>query len=98
MRRCRLSAGCLPSTAANQFKGVLSQAKIPFQEVATPFPAEAESIIVLRSTLLGGSSLVQKVFSADGKVCWQAGSNQAQAKAQQDALRAWRAHRSINLA
>ena len=92
------STGCLPSTTANQFKGVLSQAKVPFQEVARPFPVEAESILVLRSTLLGGSSLVQKVFSADGKVCWQAGSNQAQAKAQQDALRAWRAQRSINLA
>jgi branched-subunit amino acid aminotransferase/4-amino-4-deoxychorismate lyase len=90
--------GCLPSTTANQFKGVLSQAKVPFQEVAAPFPDAAESIIVLRSTLLGGSSLVQKVFSADGKICWQASPNQSHTKAQQEALRAWRAQRSINLA
>ncbi len=92
------STGCLPSTAANQFKGVLQQAKIPLQEVAVPFPQKAQSIIILRSTLAGGACLVHQAYKPDGQVVWQASADQSLALAQLNALRHWRAQRSVNLA
>lgn len=92
------STSCLPSTTAQQFKGVLQQAKIPYAEVAAEFPLAAKSILILRSTLLGGASAAQNVFSADGKKVWQAPDDQAHAQQQMQALRVWRAQRSVNLA
>ena len=92
------STGCLPGTAANQFKGVLHQAKIPVQEVATAFPRDAQSMLILRSTLAGGACLVHQAFMTDGQVAWQASADQSQAQAQLSALRSWRAQRSMNLA
>lgn len=92
------STGCLPSTTANQLNGVLHQARMPIQEVATAFPHEAQSILILRSTLAGGASLVNQVFTYDGQVAWRAAADQSQAHIQISALRSWRAQRSVNLA
>ena len=92
------TTGCLPGTAANQFKGVLHQAKIPVQEVATVFPSDAQSILILRSTLAGGACLVNQAFTPNGQVAWQASADQSQALAQLSSLRSWRAQRSMNLA
>lgn len=92
------STGCLPSTTANQFRGVLTHAKIPFLDVAAPFPKDARSILVLRSTLSGGASLVNEVLSSSGQVVWQASTDQSHAQMLMRALRDWRVQRSVNLA
>lgn len=92
------STGCLPSTTANQFKGVLGKLKIPFHETAIAFPKDARSVLILRSTLAGGACLVSKVFANDGKIYWQAPANQSDIDDQLQALKVWRTQRSINLA
>ena len=92
------STGCLPSTTANQFRGVLTQAKVPFHDVAAPFPKDARSILILRSTLSGGANLVNKVLSTNGQIIWQAPADQQHATAQMRALSDWRSQCSMNLA
>ena len=92
------STGCLPSTTANQFRGVLTQAKISFHDVTAPFPKEARSILILRSTLDGGACRVNAVLSNDGQTVWRASPDQSHAEVQMAAFSNWRSQRSKNLA
>jgi branched-subunit amino acid aminotransferase/4-amino-4-deoxychorismate lyase len=90
--------GRLPGTAMAQFRGVLVHAGRPVRDVSWPgFPASAESMLVLRSTLDGGAVLARS-YQADGRLAWQPSGPQAEATRALAWLAAWRAQRCISFA
>ncbi len=92
-----LTCYCIPGTAAAQFRSVVQQAGREVREVAVPFPANALSMVVLRSTFAGGAVLARNYFSRRGEVAWQAAAEQPEATARLAELAAWRAQRSVSL-
>jgi branched-subunit amino acid aminotransferase/4-amino-4-deoxychorismate lyase len=92
-----VATGCLPGTAAAQFRAALRAAGQPSRDVTAPFPVAAESIVVLRSTLAGGGVLASRAHEADGRPCWQASGAEAAARAALAALATARAQRSVSL-
>jgi branched-subunit amino acid aminotransferase/4-amino-4-deoxychorismate lyase len=91
-------SGALWSTTAEQFKQVLQQGGCSFQEVLAPWPADALSVVVLRSTFKGGAVLARQLYDPTGRVLWQAHSNQAEASKRIFDLATWRAQRSVSFA
>ena len=92
-----VATGCLPGTAAAQFRAALGAAGHPSRDVAAPFPTAAESIVVLRSTLAGGGVLASRAFDAAGRSCWRARGREDSARAALAALATARAQRSVSL-
>jgi branched-subunit amino acid aminotransferase/4-amino-4-deoxychorismate lyase len=92
-----ISTGRLNGTAAAQFRGVLALAGRAVREVAEPFPKEAQSIVVLRSTFLGGAILAATVADENRNVVWKAPADQAEPRAMLANLAAWRTQRCMSL-
>ena len=93
-----VATGRLPGTASAQFRSVVAQAGRPCLDVAEPFPVHARSIVVLRSTFLGGAVLARSHRSVSGEPLWSPAPEQAEASARLADLAAWRAQRSVSLA
>jgi branched-subunit amino acid aminotransferase/4-amino-4-deoxychorismate lyase len=93
-----ISTGRLGGTAAAQFRSVVAQAGRPCVDVAVPFPVDAQSIVVLRSTFTEGAVLARSWQSPRGDVRWSPAGDQAEALARLADLAAWRAQRSVSLA
>lgn len=91
-----VSTGCLPGTAAAQFRAVVASAGRSVAEVAAPFPTRATAIVVLRSTLAGGGVVAQEVRDPVGAVVWRP-TDGTEARARLADLAAARAQRCINL-
>ena len=87
---------CLSSTSLQSFQNSL-RAKKQIKEVAQPFPRDAQSLVVLRSTFVGGAVLVKKVFNSNGELVWVAQSNQDEARSALTHLKEFRAQRSVSL-
>jgi branched-subunit amino acid aminotransferase/4-amino-4-deoxychorismate lyase len=90
--------GRLPGTAMAQLRSVLTQAARPVRDVSWPgFPANALSMLVLRSTFDGGA-VAARSYHADGRLVWQPSGAQAEAARALALLAAWRAQRCISFA
>jgi branched-subunit amino acid aminotransferase/4-amino-4-deoxychorismate lyase len=87
---------CLLSTSLLSLQKNLNPQKI-IQTVVQPFPHNAQSIIVLRSTFEGGAVIVNKAFNPDGEVIWTAHPNQDEAKSTLSTLKEFRVQRSVSL-
>ncbi len=92
-----ISTGRLPGTAAAQFRSVVAQAGRPIVDVAGPFPLQARSVVVLRSTFEAGAVLARSYRTATGEVQWRPAADQAEAHACLADLATWRAQRSVSL-
>lgn len=92
------ATGCVTSTTAEQFKKVLKEAGRSVQEIATTWPKQATSVVVLRATFQGGAVLAEKLYDVESRLVWQAQVHQTEASDQLKALAQWRAQRSVNLA
>jgi len=90
------ATGRLPGTAAAQFRSVVAQAGRTCVDVAGAFPAEARSMVVLRSTFGGGGVLARGYAPVDGQP-WSPSGEPAEALARLAELSAWRAQRSVSL-
>lgn len=86
----------LTSTALQSLKNSFGGSK-KINEVATPFPHHAKSLIVLRSTFMGGAVLVNKVLSPNGEILWTSSSNQSEPQSALKTLKEFRDQRSVNL-
>lgn len=93
-----VATGRLPGTAAAQFRSVVAQAGRPCVDVTEAFPLQAQSVVVLRSTFLGGAVLARGYASPNGERLWSPAAEQAEASARLADLAAWRAQRSVSLA
>lgn len=87
----------LPSTTALQFNDYLHQSGQALNEVAQPFPISAESIVVLRSTFLGGAVLASRCQKPNGELIWQAKADQSDTQKSLAGFANWRAQRSLKL-
>ena len=87
----------LPGTTALQFSDYLRQSGQTMEEVAQPFPLQAESFIVLRSTFLGGAVLASRCQTPQGDLIWQAQADQGDAQRSLRGFAHWRAQRSLKL-
>ena len=92
-----VSTGRLPGTAAAQFRSVVAQAGRSCADVATPFPMDARSVVVLRSTFLGGGVRARGYVGPAGFAGAPA-ADESEAVARLAELAAWRAQRSVSLA
>lgn len=91
-----VSTGRLPGTALAQFRSVAAQAGRPCVDVAAVFPSAARSIVVLRSTLVGGGVLARGYVPLTGRP-WIPTDDQEEATARLADLATWRAQRSVSL-
>jgi hypothetical protein len=92
-----ISTGRLAGTAAAQFRSIAAQAGRTCVDVAVPFPVDARSVVVLRSTFTAGAVLARRYQTTAGEVQWLPSSNQAEAQARLADLAAWRAQRFVSL-
>ncbi len=92
-----ISTGRLSGTAAAQFRSVVAHAGRPCVDVASPFPLQARSVVVLRSTFEAGAVLARSCQTATGEVQWRPAADQSEAEARLGDLAAWRAQRSVSL-
>lgn len=89
------STGRLPGTALAQ---LILCADIPVDEVESPPPIDASGVLVLRSTLPGGSSRASHWVDADNRTIWDAFGGCAHTNRLRDRLADHRAQRSVSLA
>ena len=87
---------CLMSTSLQSLQKTLSTKK-NIQTATQPFPHNAQSLIILRSTFEGGAVIVNKVFNTDGEVVWTPHPNQDEAKSTLSTLKEFRVQRSVSL-
>ena len=87
---------CLSSTTLQALQRSFSDDR-KIKATAQPFPQNAKSLIILRSTFAGGAVIVNKVFSTDGKLIWTAPSNQDEARIVLCKLKEFRTQRSVSL-
>ena len=93
-----VETGRLPGTASAQLRGVLTQAGRPVRDVSWPgFPANALSVLVLRSTFDGGA-VPARSYQAEGRLTWQPSGPQVEAMRALAQLAAWRAQRCMSFA
>jgi 4-amino-4-deoxychorismate lyase len=93
-----VETGRLPGTASAQLRGVLAQAGRPVRDVSWPgFPANALSVLVLRSTFDGGA-VSARSYQAEGRLTWQPSGPQVEAMRALALLAAWRAQRCMSFA
>ncbi len=93
-----VETGRLPGTAAAQLRGVLAQAGRPVRDVSWPgFPANALSVLVLRSTFDDGA-VPARSYHAEGRLTWQPSGPQVEATRALALLAAWRAQRCMSFA
>jgi len=93
-----VETGRLPGTTMAQLRAALTQAGRPTRDVSWPgFPANAEAMLVLRSTFDGGAVLARS-YHADGRLAWQPAGPSAEAARALASLAAWRAQRCISFA
>jgi len=92
-----ISTGRLAGTAAAQFRSIAAQAGRTCVDVAVPFPLDARSVVVLRSTFTAGAVLARSYQSPAGEVRWSPSADQDEALARLADLAAWRAQRSVSL-
>lgn len=93
-----VATGRLPGTAAAQFRSVATQAGRPCVDVTEGFPLHAQSVVVLRSTFLGGAVLARSYRTVAGELLWSPAAESAEATARLADLAVWRAQRSVSLA
>jgi branched-subunit amino acid aminotransferase/4-amino-4-deoxychorismate lyase len=93
-----VSTGRLPGTASAQFRGVVALAGRTCADVDTPFPMDARSVVVLRSTFQGGGVLARSYRGLASAQVWAPAQDQSEAQARLADLAGWRAQRSVSLA
>jgi branched-subunit amino acid aminotransferase/4-amino-4-deoxychorismate lyase len=87
---------CLSSTSLQTFQNSLSS-KQSIKHANQPFPRNAQSLIVLRSTFEGGAVLVKNVFTSERELIWTAPLNQDEARSALTHLKTFRVQRSVSL-
>ena len=87
---------CLSSTSLQTFRNSL-RSKSPIKTANQPFPHNAQSLIVLRSTFESGAVMVKNVFNSECELVWTAPLNQAEAKSVLTHLKEFRVQRSVSL-
>jgi branched-subunit amino acid aminotransferase/4-amino-4-deoxychorismate lyase len=87
---------CLSSTSMQTFQNSLSS-KQSIKHANQPFPRNAQSLIVLRSTFEGGAVLVKNVFTSEHELIWTAPLNQDEARSALTHLKTFRVQRSVSL-
>jgi branched-subunit amino acid aminotransferase/4-amino-4-deoxychorismate lyase len=87
---------CLSSTSLQTFQNSLSS-KQSIKHANQPFPRNAQSLIVLRSTFEGGAVGVKNVFTSERELIWTAPLNQDEARSALTHLKTFRVQRSVSL-
>jgi len=87
---------CLSSTSLQTLRNSL-RSKSPIKTANQPFPHNAQSLIVLRSTFESGAVMVKNVFNSECELVWTAPLNQAEAKSVLTHLKEFRVQRSVSL-
>jgi branched-subunit amino acid aminotransferase/4-amino-4-deoxychorismate lyase len=87
----------LPGTAALQFIDYLKHSGQSVTEVTQSFPLQAESMVVLRSTFLGGAVLASRCQRPTGETLWQADADQTSTQKILQEFARWRTQRSLKL-
>lgn len=87
----------LAGTAALQLIDFLGQSGEKVTEVTQPFPVQAESVLVLRSTFLGGAILASQCYDTPNNRIWQANADQTEVREILQSFARWRAQRSLKL-
>jgi len=87
---------CLSSTSQQTFQNSLP-GKQSIKHANQPFPRNAQSLIVLRSTFEGGAVLVKSVFTSERELIWTAPLNQDEARSALTHLKTFRVQRSVSL-
>ena len=87
---------CLLSTSRQTFINSFNGKK-QIKAVAQPFPRNAQSLIILRSTFEGGAVMVDKVLNSNGESVWVAPYDQVEAKSAMSTLKEFRVQRSVSL-
>ena len=87
---------CLSSTSLQTFQNSL-RSKQPIKMANQPFPSNAQSLIILRSTFVGGGVMIKNVFNSERALVWSAPPNQDEARSALTHLKEFRAQRSVSL-
>jgi branched-subunit amino acid aminotransferase/4-amino-4-deoxychorismate lyase len=87
---------CLSSTSLQTFRNSL-RSNQSIKPANQPFPSNAQSLIVLRSTFEGGAVLVKNVFTSERELIWTAPLNQDEARSALTHLKTFRVQRSVSL-
>jgi len=87
---------CLSSTSLKTFQRSLRSGK-SIKPVNQPFPQNAQSLIILRSTFAGGAVRVKNIFNSERELIWTASPNLDEATSALAHLKEFRVQRSVSL-
>jgi len=87
---------CLSSTSLQTFQNSM-RSNQSIKPANQPFPRNAQSLIVLRSTFEGGAVLVKNVFNYERELIWTASPDQDEAMSALAHLKEFRVQRSVSL-